>query len=143
MAKRQRRKQRPFDREVLQPYATPQLRIRMGPGESVYRYTITVPLEEIRPGKRQKATAEDLDNLQQMFAEHFGGFTRPHESVGFGLRDPEHPEQGPELNFNAYFVVLTSPISAADAYFCALRSELEDALVEGVILVERQESWIP
>jgi hypothetical protein len=48
----------------------------MGPGQAVWRYTVTVPLEEILPQKRQKATAEDIDNLQQMLVEHFGGFTR-------------------------------------------------------------------
>jgi hypothetical protein len=114
----------------------------MGPGETVWRYTVTVPLEEIRPEKRQKATAEDIDNLQQMFAEHFGGFTRLSNSPGFGLRDPNDPHQAPEMNTNAFFVVLTSPVPEADAYFRALRAELEAALDEGVILVERQEAWI-
>ena len=52
------------------------LRPRMGPGESVWRYKVTVPLEEVQPRKRQRATADDLLNLQQMFVQHFGGFTR-------------------------------------------------------------------
>ena len=115
----------------------------MGPGETVSRYTVTVPLEEVLPQKLQKATAEDLFHLQQMFAEHFGGFTRLPDSPGFGLRDPGSPQRGPQMNVNTYFVVLTSPLSQADAYFRALRQELEDALAEGVILVERQEGWIP
>jgi hypothetical protein len=85
----------------------------------------------------------DLDNLQQMLAEHFGGFTRLPNSPGFGLRDPNDPRQAPEMNYNAYFVVLTSPVPEADAYFRALREEIEGALDEGVILVERQEAWIP
>ena len=34
-------------------------------------------------------------------------------------------------------------IPEADAYFRALREELESALVEGVILVKRQDVWIP
>lgn len=115
----------------------------MGPGEAVWRYTITVPLEEIKPHKRQKATAEDLDNLQQMFVEHFGGFTRLPNSPGFGLRDPADPSRSLEMNYNTYFVVLVSPVPEADAYFRALREELEAALDEGVILIERQEAWIP
>jgi len=115
----------------------------MGPGEAVWRYTITIPLEEIRPRKRQKATAEDLNNLQQMLVEHFGRFTRLPSSPGYGLRDPTGSDQAPEMNYNTYFAVLTSPVPEADAYFRALREELEAALDEGVILVERQEVWVP
>ncbi len=115
----------------------------MGPGEALWRYTITVPLEEIRPRKRQKATARDLTNLQELFTEHFGGFTRRPNSVGYGLRDPSAANRGPEVNYNAYFAVLTAPLPEADAYFRALRQELETALQEGVILVERQDIWIP
>lgn len=115
----------------------------MGPGEAVWRFTVTVPLEEIKPQKRQKATAEDLDNLQQMFTEHFGGFTRLPNSPGFGLRDPSDPHHAPEMNYNTCFVVLASPVPEADAYFRALRGELEAALDEGVILILRQEAWIP
>jgi hypothetical protein len=39
--------------------------------------------------------------------------------------------------------VLPSPVTEAEAYFRALREELQTALDEGVILVERQEVWIP
>jgi len=78
-----------------------------------------------------------------MLTEHFGGFTRLPNSPGFGLRDPTNPHQPPEMNYNTYFVVLTSPVAEADAYFRALREELEEALEEGVILIERQEAWIP
>jgi hypothetical protein len=115
----------------------------MGPGEVLWRYTLTVPLEEIKPEKLQKATTQDLDNLQQMFTEHFGGFTRLPNSPGYGLRDPTKPHQAAEMNYNAYFAVLASPVPEAEAYFRALRAELETALAEGVILVERQEVWIP
>src|SRR6516225_522887 len=100
MARRRRSGQRPFDRDALNAYAVPDLRVRMGPGEAVWRFTLTVPLEEIRPQKRQRATAADLDNLQQMLAEHFGGFTRLPNSPGFGLRDPNNPFQAPEMNYN-------------------------------------------
>jgi hypothetical protein len=74
---------------------------------------------------------------------HFGGVTLPPASPGFGLRDPHHPEQEPESNYNAYFVVLTSSTALADRYFRALRAELQAALDEGIILVEQQFVWIP
>jgi hypothetical protein len=78
-----------------------------------------------------------------MLIEHFGGFTRLPNSAGFGLRDSATPHQPPQMNYNTYFVVLTSPVAEADAYFRVLRQELEDALQEGVILIVRQEAWIP
>jgi hypothetical protein len=143
MAKRKQGKQRPFRPEALEAYAVPVLRPRLGPGATNWRYTVTVPLEEIRPKQRQKATLDDLEKLEQMLLTHFGGFTRPADSFEYGLRDPARPEQAPETNINAYFSVLTSPVSEAEIYFRALRAELEEALDEGVILVERQEVWIP
>jgi hypothetical protein len=143
MAKRKRPRQRPFNRAALDGHAAGALRVRMGPGETVWRYTVTVPLEEIKPRKLQKAMAEDLDNLREMFNEHFGGCTRLPNSLGFGLRDPDDPAQGPQMNHNTFFVILTSPVPEADAYFRALREELQEALDEGVILVERHEAWIP
>src|SRR5947209_6838694 len=100
MAKRKHGKQRPFRREALEGLALGGLRPRMGPGEALWRYTVTIPLEEIRPRKRQKATAEDLNNLQEMLVEHFGGFTRLPNSPGYGLRDPDAPDQAPEMNYN-------------------------------------------
>jgi hypothetical protein len=114
----------------------------MGPGETVWRFTLTVPLEEIQPRKHQKATDDDVNNLRQMLVRHFGGCTRPPSSPGYGLRDPDAARQEPEMNYNTYFVVLTSPLPEAEAYFRALKRELESALDEGVILVERQEVWI-
>jgi len=115
----------------------------MGPGETLWRYTVTVPLEEVIPQKRQRATAEDLESLQLMFIQHFGGVTTLPNSTGFGLRDSSRPDQPPEMNVNTYFVILASPVPESDAYFRALREELAAALDEGVILVERQEVWIP
>jgi hypothetical protein len=143
MPEKRRRKPRPFRGEALDDLAIPEMKPRMGPGETLWRYTVTVPLEEIQPHKRQIATAEDLFNLQQMFVDHFTGFTRPPNSPGCGLRDPNKPERMPEMNYNAYFAVLASPMSEAEAYFRALREELQVALDEGVILIERLEVWIP
>jgi hypothetical protein len=143
MASKKRGKQRPFRRSALDAYASPDLRLRMGPGEAAWRYTLTLPLEEIKPRKRQKATLEDLDNLERMFADHFRGFSRLPNSLGYGLRDATKPEQGTEMNYNVSFVVLVAPVPQADAYFRALRKELQTALQEGVILVERHDVWIP
>jgi hypothetical protein len=143
MAKEKQKKRRPFNPGALEPHANPVLRPRMGPGETLWRYTTTIPLEEITPKKRQIATPEDVRNLQLMLGKHFGGFSRLPDSFGYGLRDPEKPEEEPELNVNAAFVVLASPVPQAETYFRALRDELETALDEGVILVERQQVWIP
>jgi hypothetical protein len=127
MAQRKQHKPRPFQPEALTPFALPALRPRMGPGETLWRYTVTVPLEEIQPRKRQRATLEDVINIQLMLVRHFSGFARYPNSPGYGLRDPTKPEQTPEMNI----------------YFRALREELQTALDEGVILVERLETWIP
>ena len=143
MTKRKQGKQRPFRPEALEAYAVPVLQPRLGPGSTHWRYTVTVPLEELRPRKRQKATTDDLAKLEQMLLKHFRGFTRPANSFGYGLRDPARAEQPPETNINAYLAVLTSPVPEAEEYFRALRAELEEALDEGVILVERIEVWIP
>ena len=54
MAGKKRGKSRPFQLRLLNQHALPVLLPRMGPGESVWRYTVTVPLEEIQPRKRQR-----------------------------------------------------------------------------------------
>ncbi|SRR6266536_1693129 len=143
MAKKKQGKRRPFNPEALDEHADPVLRPRMGPGETLWRYTITIPLEEIIPRKRQVATNADLMNLEMILVQHFGGFTRSPETFGRGLRDPEDPQVESELNVNMCFAVLASPLSQSDTYFRALREELETALDEGVILVERVQVWIP
>jgi hypothetical protein len=143
MAKRKRAEQRPFRPEALDRYAAAGLPARLLPGQGVWRYTLTVPLEQIKPTRKQKATPRDQNQLRRMLVRHFCGVTLPPPSPGYGLRDPDHPEHVPEQNYNASFVVLASPGPAADRYFRALRKELQDALDEGVILVERQVVWIP
>jgi len=143
MAKRKTREQRPFYPEALDPYATAGLFARLLPGRRVWRYTAIVPLEQIKPARKQKATPRDENRLRRMLVRHFGGVTARPPSPGYGLRDPDHPEHEPEMNYNAYFVVLASPGPVPDRYFRALRNELQDALDEGVILVERQVIWIP
>ena len=143
MAKRRQGEQRPFRPEVLEPFADAHLVPRLLPGRRLWRYKVTVPIEQIKPTRKPKATPRDENQLRRSFVRHFGGVTLLPSSPGYGLRDPDHPEQQPESNYNAYFVVLASPGSAADRYFRALRTELQDALNEGVILIERQVVWIP
>jgi hypothetical protein len=133
---------RPFRPQALKRYADPELRPRLGPGERVWRYTMVVPVEEVRPRKRVKAARRDLEKLEQMLLEHFGGLTLPPPSLGYGLRNPKKPYQKPEMNYNTYYVVYSSPLRQSEAYFQALQRELQDALDEGVILIERQEVWL-
>jgi hypothetical protein len=47
-----------------------------------------------------------------------------------------------ELNKNASFVVYARPITASDRYFEGLQQELQDALDQGLVLVERQEVFL-
>jgi hypothetical protein len=99
-------------------------------------------MEEVRPRKRQKATTEDLDNLELMLVGHFGGLGIGAPSTGFGLRDPSVRGVEPEMNVNIAYVVYATAIRKADTYFKALQTELQKALDEGVILIERQEVWL-
>jgi hypothetical protein len=104
-------------------------------------------MEEIKAAKapRQIATAEDLQNLQLLLIKHFGGVTMSTtlpSLLGWGARDPRKPKKTQELNKHAYFMVYAAAIRTADEYFLALQRELADALVEGVILVERQDVTI-
>jgi hypothetical protein len=113
----------------------------------VRRYTVLVPLEEIKVAQapRQIATADDLQNVQLLLIKHFGGVTMSTTTpslLGCGARDPRKPRKTQEVNKHAYFMVYAAAIRAADDYFIALRDELADALVEGVILVERQDVTI-
>src|SRR5205823_3023108 len=98
---------------------------RLLPGRRVWRYIVTVPLEQIKPTRKQKATPRDENQLRRMFVRHFGGVTMPPASPGYGLRDPDHPELEPERNYNAHFVVLAAPGDQANRYFRALRDELQ------------------
>jgi hypothetical protein len=104
-------------------------------------------MEEIKASRapRQVATADDLQNLQLLLIKHFGGVTMSTtvpSLLGWGARDPRKPRKTQELNKHAYFMVYAAAIRAADEYFLALRDELGAALVEGVILVERQDVTI-
>jgi hypothetical protein len=100
---------------------------------------VIVPREEISPQRRVKATDRDINELERLLVRHFAGLTTLAATPGFGLRDPQQPEAEPEMNINQSFVVYTAPVAAAQEYFRALQAELRAALVEGVILIERQE----
>jgi hypothetical protein len=138
---------RPFNPKALRRYAGPAIQPQLGPDTLVYRYTILVPVEEIKAGAatRPIATADDLQNLQLMLIRHFGGVTLSvaiPSLIGAGARDPRRPRKTLELNKHAHFTVYAAAVSASDAYFRAFQGELADALNEGIILVERQEVTI-
>ncbi|MGH7137934.1 MAG: hypothetical protein ACREHD_19470, partial [Pirellulales bacterium] len=88
------------------------------------------------------ATVEDLGTIQETFIRHFGGATfqvqEPSPIRGVGARDPSDVSGTQEQNEHVVFEVYAAPIHASDEYFRAVRRELEDALGEGVILIERQ-----
>jgi hypothetical protein len=139
---------RPFNPEALKPLAVLELRPAIGAGTVLlWRYTVFVPVEEVHADGtvREVASLDDLDNLEGMLADHFGGVTAPTTVPGlrgFGARDPARPDQTREVNRHASFLVYAAARGASDAYFLALRRELEEALAEGVILVERQDVTI-
>jgi hypothetical protein len=114
----------------------------------VYRYRLLLPIAQII-GKTAEdlqrivvAHEDDLDTIQNTFIRHFGGVTlqtqQPSPIRGVGARDPADVVGTLERNEHAVFEVYAAPIHASDEYFRAVRRELEDALGEGVILVERQ-----
>jgi hypothetical protein len=138
---------RPFNARALQRYAVAAIRPRLGPETLVRRYAVLVPVEEIKAGElpRRIATVADLENLQLMLIKHFGGVTvsvTVPSLIGAGARDPRKPKQTLELNKHASYTVYAAAVRASDEYFLALQKELADALVEGVILVERQDVTI-
>ena len=76
---------------------------------------------------------------------HFGGVTQfiaVPSLVGAGARDPRKPKKTIEINKHASFTVYAAATGASDDYFRALQKELANALVEGVILIERQDVLI-
>ena len=138
---------RPVNPDALRTCAVSAIRPQLGPETLVRRYTVFVPVEQIKPGEspRKIATANDLEHLELMFMRHFGGVTLSAITpslIGAGARDPRRPVQTREINKHAFFVVYAAAVRASDEYFLALKKELANALVEGVILVERQDVTI-
>jgi len=115
---------------------------------NVYRYKVLIPIAQtIRESalafrRVTIATREDLDLLTRMLTEHFGGITGtvvdPPTVRGVGARDPKKLAETLEENEHAAFEVYAAPVQESDDYFRALRRELQEALGEGVILIERQ-----
>jgi hypothetical protein len=116
---------------------------------NVYRYKILVPvaqtIRETAEAVRRVtiATGEDIQLLMGLLTEHFGGLTGtvvdPPILRGVGARDPKRPASTLEENEHAAFEVYAAPLHESDDYFRTLRKELQEALGEGVILIERQE----
>jgi len=136
---------RPVNPDVLNPYAVTEMRPQIGAeGVRVWRYTVLIPVEQILADgtERQVATAQDRNDLEVRLADHFGGVTVPLTVPGlrgFGPRVPQIPDESRELNRHASVSVYAAVHEASDAYFRAVRMELQDALGEGVILIERQD----
>jgi hypothetical protein len=115
----------------------------------VYRYRLLVPLVQIIRESPQAirrvlvATDDDLDTLRVALIRHFGGVTVLHQppapAAGVGARDPSDVAGTLEQNEHVAFEVYAAPVQEADDYFRALRQELQQALREGVILIERQQ----
>jgi hypothetical protein len=139
--------QRPFNPKALKRRATSEIQPALGPEALVRRFTVFVPVEQIEAGQpaRRVATDDDLKQIQLLLVKDFGGVTMSTMSpslVGWGARDPRRPKKTQELNRHAFFTVYAAAVRASDDYFLALQKELAEALVEGVILVERQDVTI-
>jgi hypothetical protein len=114
----------------------------------VHRFRLLLPIAQIirtSAADVQRvivARSEDLQVIQETFVRHFGGATfhiqEPSPIRGMGARDPSDVAGTQEQNEHVVFEVYAAPIHASDEYFRAVRRELEDALGEGVILIERQ-----
>jgi hypothetical protein len=115
----------------------------------VHRYRLLVPLAQIvresaRVFRRMEvATKEDIDTIRDVLILHFGGVTVLHQppapASGICARDPANVAGTLEQNEHVAFEVYAAPIQESDDYFRALRHELQEALREGVILIERQQ----
>src|SRR5580765_2593605 len=85
---------RPFNPDALKPYAVPWLIPNVSNWSAVWRYTVLVPVEQIQAdGTASRVAADnDIENLELMFIEHFGGITRPERRFGRGAHDPKRPK---------------------------------------------------
>lgn len=130
---------RPFNSDSLTPHFLAAIRAPIGVGAMVWRFTILVPVEETRPGEESRpiATDDDIDNLRDVLTNHFQGLTMAPMTTGYGIRAGEI-----ELNIHYPMVVYAAAVAASENYFAALRKELQEALDQETILVERQEVWL-
>jgi hypothetical protein len=136
--------QRPFNPDALKPHATSWLQANVCNWSSVWRYTVLVPVEQAQDDGtvRSVATADDLKNLELMFVAHLGGMTILPTVQGRGCRDPKRPRETLETNKHAAYVLYAPAAYVSDQYFQALRAELQEALEEGIVMVERQEALL-
>jgi len=134
--------QRSFNPEALKSQVTSWLRPNVSNWSSVWRYTVLVPVEQIQDDGtvRSIATPDDLQNLELMFIAHLGGITLLPVVHGRGCRDPKRPRETMETDKHAAYLVYPPAAYVSDQYFQALRAELQEALVEGIVMVERQEA---
>jgi hypothetical protein len=115
----------------------------------VHRYRLLVPVAQIIRASAQAfrqvvvATADDIDTIRDVLIRHFGGVTVLHQppapAWGIGAPDPANVAGTLEQNEHVAFAVYAAPIQESDDYFRALGHELQEALQEGVILIERQQ----
>jgi hypothetical protein len=116
---------------------------------SVYRYRLLVPIAQIIRESALEvrrvlvATDEDIFAIRNALIRHFGGVTVLHQppapAFGIGARDPLNVKDTLEQNEHSAFEVYAAPLQDSDDYFRALRRELQEALQESVILIERQQ----
>jgi hypothetical protein len=116
---------------------------------TVYSYRILLPIAHIVRESADAirrvtiASGSDIAALRSQLIRHFGGVTTnvldPSPLRGVGARDPRQPTESLEENEHATLEVYAAPIQESDDYFRALRKELQEALGEGVILIERQQ----
>jgi hypothetical protein len=115
----------------------------------VHRYRLLVPVAQIyrdaanASHRTMVATESDIFNLRNAMIRHFGGVTVLHQppaaAFGVGARDPSNVSATLEQNEHVAFGVYAAPVQESDDYFRAIRQELQVALQEGVILIERQQ----
>jgi hypothetical protein len=114
-----------------------------------YQYRLFVPVAQVIwesvTAFRQivVATDDDIKSIRDLLIQDFGGVTmlkqNPSPLQGAGARDPRHPAATLEQNEHVAFEILASATHQSDVYLSALRRELQEALGEGVILIQRVE----
>jgi hypothetical protein len=115
----------------------------------VHRYRILVPVAQIVHESTEAvrrvriATETDIFSIRDTLIRHSGGVTVLHQppapACGVGSRDPSDVSGTLEQNEHVAFEVYAAPVQESDDYFRLLRQELQEALQEGVILIERQQ----
>src|SRR2546425_3376342 len=105
------RSQSAFNLRVLQSYAVPAIRAQLGPETLVRRFTVLVPVEEVKKGgaPRRIATDDDLLQVQLRLAKDFGGLTTSisiPSLISWGARGPPRAQQTlgnyPTLHFSGF-----------------------------------------